>query len=204
MHLIGRAAAVGAVVAAAVGLGASSASAYAISGISTNPSSYTSASSSTHKFHVGGGMYSVDCSAVSYGGTASGAYFTVFTPSFTGCTFLGFPATVTQSGTWSVGVTGDDGSGTYTGDFFIHLLSTTTINVPLVGCTMTVTGGQLFDNGVNGDVVTVQNYGSPNGVLMRVLAHGLVYTASGCPLSGGADGTYTTGGNVNIPGVMVS
>lgn len=207
MSMIKKMATAGAVAVMGLGLGAASASAYSITSAGSG-GSYTSVSSSSHVFTVGGGVYSIGCSSAVFSGVATGADNTSFTPAYSGCTFFGFPATVSQSGTWNIKVTGDSGV-TYFGEILIPSGTTTTINVPIAGCTVTVSGGgsgQLFQNGVNGNIGEAVNYGSPpnTGIYLDAEVNGVVYTASGCPFSSGSDGTYTTGGSVDIPDVMVS
>lgn len=207
MSMSKKIATAGAVAVVGLGLGAASASAYSITSSGTG-GAYTSDVSGTHEFTVGGGAYTIGCSSAQFTGTATGGASTSFTPAYSGCTFFGFPAFVAQSGQWTITVT-SDAAGTYYGDITIPASSTTTITVPIAGCTVTVTGHQVFENGnANGDIGEAVNWGSGGGtntgIDLTAVANNIAYTASGCPFGSSSDGTYTTGGATRIPGVMVS
>lgn len=204
MSMITKMATAGAVAAMGLGLGAASASAYSITG-----GAYTGQATSTHSFTVAG-AYTITCPSAqtTFSGTATGSATTNFTPSYgagaTVCSFFGLPASVTQSGTWGITVTGGpDASGWYTGSIHIPASSTTTINVPLAGCTVTVAGTQQFNHGANGNVGRARNI-TPTGVELEASVNGVAFTASGCPFASGTSGTYTTGGVVTIPGITIS
>lgn len=200
MSTIKKTATAGAVATMAFGLGAASASAYAVSG-----GSYVGTATSNHTFTVGG-AYTLDCPAVdiTFTGTATGSATTSFTPAFgANCSFFGLPAQVTQSGQWSETVTGGPVSGWYTGDLHIPSSSTTTIEIPLAGCTVTITGTQNFQNGTGGNITRTRNV-SPTGVQAEIHLVNLAYTASGCPFSSASDGTYSSNGLIDFPGITVS
>lgn len=200
MSMIKKMATAGAVAVMGLGLGAASASAYAISG-----GSYVGTASADHSFTVGG-AYTIECPAgdTTFTGNANGTATTSFTPAYgSNCSFFGLPAQVTQSGTWSITVNaGPDGLGWYTGSIHIPSGSVTTIEVPLAGCTVTVTGTQSFAHGSGGNVGRAKNV--TGGTQLEAAVNNIAYTASGCPFSSGSDGTYNTNGPVNIPGVTVS
>lgn len=172
-----------------LGVGASGAAAYSVSGgfytgTATNDPSFTFA-----------GVYTFDCpqSIVTYPGYASGAAQTNFTPDygapFEWCTFFGLPASLTVSGSQSLTVTGGPSGGIYTGSFRIPSGSSLTFSVPLAGCTVTVTGDQQFNHGSGGNVVSAFNLLGGIGVGYNV--DGVDYTASGCPFGNGTNGNHT-------------
>lgn len=178
-----------AVVALSAAGGATSASAYSISG-----GAYTGVGAH-HTFSVGGGAYTFSCSSSSFPGTATGADTTSFTPSYSGCTHLGFPLLVSQSGTWDLKVTGSSGL-VYSGALEIPAGTSTTMSIPLMGCTFVVAGPQTFGG------VSMINYAT--GVNLSAAASSIAYTATGCPFGSGTDGTYNSNGDVVIPGITVS
>lgn len=199
MGRFGAVVVVGALAAVGAGLGASAASGYSISG-----GSYvgTPEVAVTATFD---GVYTTDCgaSSSSYWGTASGAASTNFTPSFGGCSWVGFPATVSQSGAWSITVTGGpDFQGWYTGTLYIPSGTTTSFNAPVAGCTTTVSGAQSFSDGVGGNVVRIRN--TSLGATAEYTVFGVVYTASGCPYSSGTNGVLSSNGSIRFYGVSVS
>jgi hypothetical protein len=202
MSMIKKIATAGAVAAMGLGFGAASASAYSIDALppNSNPFMYTSVDSSTHTFTVGG-AYQITCDVASFTGDATGAATTAFAPTYTNCTFFGFPASVTAHGPWSITVTGGSGSN-FTGQVDIPSTSSVTISVPIAGCNVTVPGGQTFANGVGNNVGTADNVAG--GVELTAIADGIVYNASGCPFSSGTDGIYDTGGVVEIPGIEIN
>lgn len=193
MSMITKMATAGAVAAMGLGLGAASASAYSISG-----GSYVGQATSAHTFTVAG-AFTITCPAASttFTGTATGAASTSFTPAYGGpCTFFGLPANVTQSGQWTITAT-SGGPTTFGGDIHIPASSTTTIEVPSTGCTVTVTGTQNFSG-----AGTASNIAG--GVSLSANVTGIAYTASGCPFGSGTSGQYRTNGSVTIPGITVS
>jgi len=200
MSMIKKMATAGAVAVMGLGLSAASASAYAISG-----GSYVGTATNDHSFTVGG-AYTITCpkADTTFTGTATGAASSNFTPAYgLNCNFFGLPAQVTQSGTWAITVTSGPTSGFYGGDIHIASTSTTTIEVPLAGCTVTVTGTQLLQNGVGGNVIRARNV-TPTGIQLEANVNNIAYTASGCPFSSASDGTYNTNGFVDISGITVS
>lgn len=175
--------------AAICGVGAAGASAFAISGgpyigTNTGPVSFTFDSA-----------YSFDCDTVTYDGNATGAASTSFTPAFDDCSFFGLPATASQSGTWSAAVTSGPSGGSYTGSLSIPNSSTTTLSVPLTGCTVTIDGPQSF-----GGSTTFTN--TIPGVGIQITVAPISYTAVGCPFSSGSHGHYAA--IIDLPGVTVS
>ena len=177
----------------AVGGGATVASAYSVSG-----GSYSGTATGAHAFTVGGGAYTFSCSTHSIAGSASGADTTSFTPAYSGCSFFGFPLLVNQSGAWNLKVIGNSGS-TFNGELEIPGGTSTSMSIPIMGCTFTVAGPQTFTG------VTMSNWASGTGVNLRASISGIAYTAAGCPFSSGTDGTYSSGANpVTIPGLTVS
>ena len=198
MRMLSKLAAAAAVATCAVGGGATVASAYSISG-----GPYTGVPSLGQTFAIGG-VYSYDCPAslATFAGTATGGDTTTFTPSYGGCTFFGLPLTVSQSGTWSLKVTGDDGAGTYYGELRIPSGTSTTIDFPIGGCTTVVAGAQTFAHGVGGSVIRMRNTGT--SVELEAIINGITHTDSGCAHPSGSDGVYSTNGPVTIPGIAIS
>lgn len=192
----------GAIAVIGLGVGVPGASAYSISG-----GAYTATPTVDHSMTVAG-AYTVTCPAAqtAFSGVATGADSTAFTPSYgsTGaCNVFGYPVTILQSGTWIFKVTsGPDASGFYGAEVQIPFGTTTTISVPIAGCTTTTTGSQTFQNGIGGNVVRVRNTSS--GAQIEASVNGIAYSASGCPFSSGSDGVYSTVGVVDVPGVTIS
>lgn len=185
------------------GAGAAGASAYAISG-----GAYTATATNDHTFTVGG-AYTSSCPAAltMFSGTATGSASTGFTPFYGGtgdCESFGFATTNTQSGSWTFTVTsGPDGAGWYSGEVTIPFGTTTTLSIPIVGCTVTTTGPQTFQHGVNGNVFRVRNT-TPTGLQVEATVNNIAYSGSGCPFSSGTDGAYSTNGVVDVPGITIS
>lgn len=199
MKMVSRVATAGAVAAVSLGLGAASAAAYSVSG-----GSYVGQATADHTFTVAG-MYTITCPAagITFTGTATGAASSSFTPHWgSNCNFFGLPASVTQSGQWTETVTSGPIGGVYGADFHIPSTATTTLEVPLAGCTVTITGTQSFSNGSGGTSTTTRNVAG--GAEAGIRVEGLAYAASGCPFSSGTDGTYSSNGNISIPGITVS
>lgn len=193
MKMMQKLATAGAVAAMGLGLGAASASAYAING-----GAYVGTATAANTFTVAG-AFTVTCPAANttFTGTATGAATSSFVPSYgPGCTFFGQPATVTQSGPWSITAT-SGGPTTFGGSINIPSGSTTTINVPSTGCTVVVSGNQTFATG--GSATNVSG-----GVNLTATVTGITYTASSCPFASGASGQYRTNGAVSIPGINVT
>lgn len=135
--------------------------------------------------------YTVECpSEVSaYVGIATGSATTSFTASHgsgTWCNWLGFPASVFVAGTQAITVNGG-GPSAFTGSFSIPLGTTMTINMPVAGCTVTVTGSQYFIQGIDGNVISALNL--TGGIAVAYRINGMDYTASGCPFPSGSDGS---------------
>lgn len=196
MNLSTRIATAAAVAVTALGLGAAGASAYAISG-----GAYTGTATGTNTFTVGG-AYTVSCANTTISGSATGSATTNFAPSYSGCSFFGLPATMVQSGFWSTTVTLGPILGRYRGDLTFTIFSTTTLSVPIAGCTVTVAGPQTFQDGVGGTIVEDTNVAG--GVEFEAVLTNIAYTASGCPFPSGADGEYRTNGPISIPGITVT
>lgn len=199
MTMFKKLATAGAVAVIGLGVSVASASAYAISG-----GSYVGTAASNHTY-TNAGAYTIDCPAgdTTFSGTATGSDTTIFTPAYgSNCNFFGLQALVTQSGTWSLRVTGGPSAGWYTGELTIPSGTSTSINIPLMGCTQVVSGAQTFTHGVGGDVIRFRNVTA--GVQLEASVNNIAYTASGCPIFSGTDGTYSTNGPVDIPGITVS
>lgn len=182
-----------AVVAAVLGASVTSASAYSIAG-----GTYTGTATSRVRFDFAY-AYQVECRTTSVSGYANGSSSTEFTPEFSDCTFFGLPATVSQSGSWFANVlAGPTSGGWYYADFYIPASTTTTVNVPLAGCTVTISGSQWWVAPVNYRNVT------PLGIEMDFYIGLAAYTASGCPFGNGTDASISTSGRIDIPGITVS
>jgi hypothetical protein len=206
MSIIKKMATAGAVAVVGLGLGAASSSAaFSISG-----GAYVgapAAAASEHSFTVAG-AYTITCpkSSTTFTGNATGAASTSFTPAYgsgTVCEFFGFPASVAQSGTWSVTATGKTGS-TYTGQIGIPSGSVTTINVPIASCTATVGGPQTFTHGSGGSTGTAVNV--TGGVNLTAVANNVAIASAsgGCPFTTSDTAVYNTNGAVYIPGITVA
>jgi hypothetical protein len=65
-----------------------------------------------------------------------------------------------------------------------------------------IAGPQAFPFGVGNDDVEMLNTGT--GVDLSAVAENVAYTATGCPLSSGTDGSLSTNGPISIPGITVS
>lgn len=190
----------GAVAMIGLGVGAAGASAYSISG-----GSYVGTLTTNPTWTIGG-AYTIDCPAadVTFSGDATGADTTSFTPAYgVNCNYWGLPANVAQSGTWSLRVIGGpDVAGWYVGEVAIPAGSSTTISIPLAGCTQTVSGPQTYTHGAGGNVIRFRNV--TGGVQLEASVNTIAYSASGCPFPSGTDGTYNSNGAVDIPGITVS
>lgn len=195
MNLSTKIATTAAIGVVALGLGASSASAYAVSG-----GAYTGTATSGNTFTLG--TYTVSCTGTTISGTATGSATTNFAPSYSGCKFLGFPATMIQSGVWSTTVTSGPFSGVYRSDLTFTPGSVTTLNVPIAGCVVNVAGPQAFQDGVGGNIVQEQNVTS--GVQLQATLKNITYAASGCPFASASDGEYRTNGPISIPGITIT
>lgn len=189
MKTFKRLLAVTASAAAICGAGAAGASAYAISG-----GSYIGTNTGPVSFSLDG-AYTFDCDTVTYSGNATGAASTSFVPAFDDCTFFGLPATASQSGAWSTTVTSGPIGGSYTGSLSIPSSSTTTLSVPLAGCTVTIDTPQAFAGST-----TFTN--TIPGVGIQITVAPFSYTAVGCPFSSGTHGHYSA--LIDLPGVTVS
>lgn len=196
MKLPLKIAAAAATAAVALGIGASGASAYAVSG-----GPYTGTATSPNTFTLAG-AYTVNCAGMTISGNATGSATTDFAPSYSGCSFLGFPATMVQSGVWSTKVTSGPFSGRYRSDLTFTPLSVTTLNVPVAGCVVSVAGPQTFQDGIGGNVVQEQNV--PGGVNFDATLNNIAYSASGCPFASASDGVYRTNGPISIPGITIT
>lgn len=168
-----------------LGVGVAGASAYSVSG------GYYVGTPTNDPTFTFGGLYPVECSSgvTSYWGNATGSATTSFTASYGGgtwCSFFGFPAEVSVSGTQSITINAG-GSGVFTGSFNIPSLTVITYEVPIAGCIVTVPGGQTFNHGVGGNFVSAFNLSGGIGVAYSL--EGIVYSASGCPFSSGSDGS---------------
>lgn len=181
----------GLVVSAGLLLGASApgVSAYSVSG-----GTYTGTATDDPTFTVGG-FYEITCPMAwtTFAGTATGWPVTYFRPYYGGigdCDFFGFPADVTQDGSWGLTVSaGPTGSGIYTGSLHLPAATTTTIEIPIVGCTVTITGTQHLAHGSGWNAVTAFNVWG--GIAVAYGVDGVAYSASGCPFSSGSDGSVS-------------
>lgn len=199
MTLRSKTAVTAAVMVIAIGGGAAAASAYSISG-----GTYVGVPSAGQTFTIGG-AYSYDCPAsqASFLGTATGADTSSFTPAYGACTFFGFPLTVLQSGTWSLRVIGGpDAGGYYDGELGIPSATVTTVQFPIGGCTITVSGPQTFTHGTGVNVIRMRNTGT--GVELEASVSGIAHSDSGCAHPTGSDGVYDTNGPISIPGITIS
>ncbi|MBF6620461.1 MAG: hypothetical protein ITG02_09560 [Patulibacter sp.] len=215
MSLIKKLAMAGAVAIMGLGVGATSASAASIDGISGNPYHYTGFATNDHSFSMGG-AYTITCPAnfTTFSGVADGTATTDVAPYYGGneaspngtgyvCEFFGLPVRVQQHGSWSASVTGGpDLAGWYTGQIHIPSGSSTTIEIPIMGCSYRVAGPQTFAHGVNGNIARARNVSG--GVELEALVNGIAYTQTGCPFPDGNDGGYSTNGVVDIPGIEIN
>lgn len=153
------------------------------------------------------GVYTSTCSTLDVDGNTEAVTGTpaalAFGFSFASCTAFGFPPTITSSGSWQFEVTSKISSSppTYAGQLRFPSGSSTTIHVPIAGCSWTVAGPQTFTHGAGGNVVTAVQNGST--LQISVSIQGISYTASGCPFGSGSNMTYDSNGPIDLPGVTV-
>lgn len=190
MHLIRRLAAAGVVAALGLGAGAvSAAAAFDLSG-----GHYAAVNTGDHVISFGG--YPIVCTSMSLAGDTE----TGVNPASSGlalagavCDFAGFPVDVTATGSWELEVAGAWASGPpkiYWVD--LHLLSTATftLEIPILGCEITVTTPQVVRHGVGVNSLMLADYGS--SFQLDVNVGGMGYTTNGyCPMGAGDDMTYT-------------
>lgn len=185
-------------VVAVLGLGAAvtEASAYSISG-----GAYTAGGPGIRLTFAAGHVFT--CPA-SYSGTATGADTTSITPAGSGaCGYLGLPASAMHSGAWELKViAGPDGSGYYEGELTIPAGTTTTAFVPMLGCTGSFSGTQVFRHGFSGTSIRLRNVGTDATLEMNL--NGIAYSATGTCFPSGTGGNYLTFGVVTLPGVTIS
>lgn len=192
MHrMIRRATIAGAAALAVGGVGAASASAYAISG-----GSFTAVSTGPHTFATGFGFVWT-CQSVTATGNATGAATVSLTlTSFSSCDAAGIPgATVTASGPWSLGINAGPTSGVYSGPFALPSGSSASFVAPALGCIVVVNGAQSFST-----AHTATNLGP--GAVLNIAAMNVAFNQSGCPFASANDGVYR--GSFYAPGITVS
>jgi len=200
MSMIKKMATAGAVAAMGLGLSAASASA----AFDLTGGAYTGNEVGSHVFTAGG--YPVTCTTAVFTGNTdnvpTNAASTDFTPDYDNCDLAGFPADVTISGPWRLTVTGVHSAGppaVYSGDIELLSGSSIKIDVPILGCEVTVTTPQTFNHGRGNSLL-----GTDNGASFSLAAsvQGINYTTNGlCPFGDGSDGSYV--GEVAIDGVGV-
>lgn len=190
--MFGKLALAGALAATGMAVCASGAVAFSLSG-----GAYGATATSANTATVGGGAYAMSCSTATFAGEATGAATTKFVAIHDGCSFFGYPATVTQSGDWEFTVTSTDGAGTYYGRLDIPAGASSTTSIPLAGCTVTVTGPQSVSGILSSNYI--------GGLNVSAYMSGMSYTAFGCPFGSGSDLSYSTGVNpITVPGITVS
>lgn len=179
-----------------MGVGAAEASAYSISG-----GAYTGTGAGSRLTFAAGHVFTCPSS---YSGTATGADATSITPSIgTACGYLGLPASALHSGAWNLKViAGPDGSGYYEGELTIPAGGTTTAFVPMLGCTGSFSGPQVFRHGFSGTVIRLKNVGTDATLEMNL--NGITYSATGTCFPSGTGGGYATLGVVTLTGVTIS
>jgi hypothetical protein len=187
---------VGVVAVLGAGIGAAEASAYSISG-----GPYTGTGPGSRLTFSAGHVFT--CPSV-YSGVATGADTTSITPAIgPSCGYLGLPAAGAHSGAWSLKVVaGPDGGGYYDGELSIPPGATTTASVPMLGCTGSFSGPQLFRHGFGGTVIRLRNVGADATLEMNL--NGITYSATGTCFSSGTGGNYATLSVVTLPGVTIS
>lgn len=99
-------------------------------------------------------------------------------------------------------VGGPGAGGWYTGRVDIPAGASSTTQVPLTGCEVTVSGAQSFLHGTGSNVVRLRN--ATGGVELEVSLDGMTYTTTGCPFLGGSDLVYQSNGAISVPGITVS
>lgn len=171
------------------------------SAIGYNGGAFTATAPGSHTFTLSG-FYDIECSNVSATGNATGSDTVSLTTSFAGCDLLGFPATVTVSPFWDFQLIKPPPPPgmPYRTALIWTAGTTTTITIPIVGCSVVLAGPQLFSQGVGWNHLTSAN--ETGGVEITTNLYGANYTASSsCPFVSGSDGQYT--GTFFLPGVAI-
>lgn len=203
MKRFSRWAVAGVVAVLGAGVGATSVSAYSISG-----GAYVGAALGGGPSWVFDGAYTAGCpaSGAAYSGTATGAASTSFTPYYGGaggCDFYGLPATAGQSGSVSLEViSGPDINGYYYGELTIPSGTSTVVDIMGAYCTATISGPQTFRHGISSTVIRMANVGSDATLEMDL--NGIAYTATGPCFPAGTGGMHSTNGVIVLPGVTIS
>ena len=196
MHTFRRLLAVGAATVTVAGVATGGAGA-SPGGAIYHGGAFTATSPVKHTFTFAG-AYTFECSSPSATGTGGFAGVSL-TVSLSGCKYLAFPATVTTSGPWDFPLVTNLGGGRYANRLSWPSGTTTTISVPIAGCTIVIPGGQIISHGVAGAVLVSEN--KTGGVEMTNHVTGIAFTASGCPFSSGVYGEYE--GRFFLPGVAI-
>lgn len=163
---------------------------------------YSGAGTTASSFEFDNGTFIVRCT-VSLSGNSdnvpASTAATDFTPSFPNCNFFGFPAIVT-SDPWQLTVV-SGASGTYTGQIALTAGRTVVVDIPVIGCTATLTTPRTFvHNGV--DLVNLLTY-SGGADLDMTLRYGMVTSTAGCPWTSPLM-DYRSNGPIMIAGLGVT
>lgn len=196
MHRFKRLVTIGTATLALAGISAGAAGA-----IGYNGGPFAATSPGDHVFTLGG-FYDIECPSVSATGNATGSDTVSLTMSFTGCDFLGFPATVSASAPWSFQLIKPPPPPGV--PFYLTALTwttgmTTTITIPIAGCSVVFAGAQIFSHGAWGNHLISETQTS--GVEIVSTVDNAYYTASGCPFSSSTNGRYT--GTFFLPGIAI-
>lgn len=148
-----------------------------------------------------GGVYTMSCN-VSFAGSGGSGMTVNLLPSFDSCEFVGFPATVSQSGIWRLPISSGPSGGWYGGNFTVPSGTTTIVDVPLWACTVSMSGPQTASHGVGGTIVQVRNV--TGGIELNLdVSVPLASASGGCPFSSWGSVGMSTGAPAYVPGVTV-
>lgn len=192
MKMSGKLAAAAVVAVVGLGISTSSSSAYTMT-------THLTGTSPRHSITFDG-AYVVMCN-VSFTGISSGASL-AFDFKYAGCTFLGFPGSVSTAGSWGLLVTGGTAPN-FTGQITLPSGSSAALNIPLAGCQVHFTTPQMLSHGSGGNAITMANVASPTSVDLEASLK-LPYTTTGsCPFSASGSAEYETNGSVRIAGLTI-
>lgn len=199
MGIISKCAVAAAVAAVGVGASASAASAITITGGPAFTGTWNTSPSMTL-----GGAYTMNCDG-GFSGTVIGSTTMAIQPEYE-CSVSGLAATFEAPGGLELEVTSSTPSAGIFG-YKVTVPSGTaiTVSVPLAGCTLTVAGPQTLGSGLVASVGRMWNVLSAGvpAIELDAAVGNISYTASGCPVSAGNDGTFDSNGSATLPGLQI-